>query len=223
MARSYDRWAIPQKEAVEELIQSCWGMGLPVGRILDAGCGTGLLSRYLMDLDCEGEIYGLDFSSEILECYKVMNPRWIEGNLEGTSLEAKSFEHSFSSFALHWTDLGRSIGELVRLSEKSITMGLPVDGSEVLGGMGIGGGFNFPRVGELMGLLEGMGVRIEKRIEKRLEIPYRGLDLVRYFHYTGTSLLRRRRSLKGKGFLEECEDRYQGDNYYRMIYMKCRV
>lgn len=69
-AREYDRgwgggWLEDEVEraAFEEETEALGGelSSLPAGRVLDAACGTGVLTRFL-----QGEVVGLDGSEEML-------------------------------------------------------------------------------------------------------------------------------------------------------------
>ena len=71
----------------------------PGERILDLGCGTGILTKELADAGCE--IVGLDSSPEMVEAAKQLG---IDARLiEGVEFESrKKFEAVISNAALHW-------------------------------------------------------------------------------------------------------------------------
>lgn len=68
-------------------------------RILDLGCGTGILARELMDKGCE--VVGLDSSAEMVEAAKSIG---VDARLiEGVEFESqRKFEAVISNAAIHW-------------------------------------------------------------------------------------------------------------------------
>ena len=68
-------------------------------RVLDLGCGTGILAREHMDMGCE--VVGLDSSAEMVEAAKALG---VDARLiEGVEFESqRKFEAVISNAAIHW-------------------------------------------------------------------------------------------------------------------------
>ncbi|MEJ7553781.1 MAG: methyltransferase domain-containing protein [Aquificaceae bacterium] len=168
--RSYEEWAIPQRYCAERLK----ALEKIDGSLLDLGCGTGLLSEGL-----EG-VVGVDIAMGMARVYRERFQRAVLGDAHDLPFKDKSFDFVISNFALHWTDLSRSIPEALRVCRRLFLCAMPVKGSlpEL--------GFPFPEVEKVLGLLEGKTVMRNFFIE-HVSIPFGGWDLVRFFHYTGSS------------------------------------
>ncbi|MEK7528844.1 MAG: class I SAM-dependent methyltransferase [Patescibacteria group bacterium] len=101
-------------------------------KILDAGCGTGLVSFALAEKYSNIEIIGFDYSQKMIEAaekinkkHKFKNIKFYIGNLENINrlhdlknkkkiLAANSFDLIFVAGALEYTDLSKGIGELTK-------------------------------------------------------------------------------------------------------------
>ena len=209
----YDTWAQPQNEVASLLASSCESDSLK-GRVLDAGCGTGLLTRHLLHRSVGLDICGLDLSNEALKAYGRINQSIMAGNLEQIPFEDDSFYYSLSSFALHWTQLSKSLPELIRVTKAYLSIALPVYG-------GLKGfDFPFPEEKEVLSILESAGLRVIRAEIKKHVIPFQGPDFVRYFHYTGTDYHRgNEKGLRGKTAFETWEKLYRGGEFFRILYV----
>ncbi len=176
-AETYERWAIPQRESAKILLSFV----SPSGSVLDLGCGTGFVSE-LLPFGCEP--VGLDISEGMATLYAAKFTQVIVGDAERLPFKDRSFDYVLSNFSLHWTDIGRSIKEAVRVSRVGVGISVPVKGSlkEL--------SFPFPEEEMILHLLK--GYRTDYFLEE-IPIPFRGWDLVKFFHYTGSSLNPKRR------------------------------
>lgn len=167
---SYEEWAIPQRYSAQRLR----GIEKIKGSVLDLGCGTGLLSEGLED------VVGIDIAIGMAKIYRERFGRVVLGDAHSLPFKDKSFDCVISNFALHWTDLKKSMAEAMRVSRRLFLCALPVEGSlpELL--------FPFPEVKEILGMLEGRA-NIRSFFLEEVIIPFIGWDLVRFFHYTGSS------------------------------------
>ncbi|WP_457601022.1 class I SAM-dependent methyltransferase [Hydrogenivirga sp.] len=175
---TYERWAIPQRATAQRLVEFV----KPSGSVLDLGCGTGFVSELLP----EGCLpVGLDLSERMALVYRGRFGRAVVGDAEYLPFKDGSFDFVVSNFSLHWTDIGRSLPETLRVARVGIGLAMPVEGS--LEGID----FPFPKAEDVLELLH--GCEVEHRVET-INIPFSGWDLVRFFHHTGSSLnpLRRR-------------------------------
>ncbi len=170
-AKTYEKWAVPQKKTARILVETV----SPEGLVLDLGCGTGFVSSFLRE-GCTP--VGLDISPHMVEAYKRRFPLGIIGDAESLPFKDKSFDYVLSNFSLHWTALEKSFEEALRVARKGVGISLPVEGS--LQGLD----FPFPSEDEIFPLVEGLSV---KSFSLTVEIPFKGWDLLRFFHYTGTS------------------------------------
>lgn len=142
--------------------------------ILDLGCGTGTLK------DLSKDVVGLDIAVGMLKVYKQKGGIAVLGKGEELPFRDKSFGTVISNFSLHWMDLDRVIPEIKRVVRRRFLASIPVKGSLPQFG------FPFPETEHLLKLLE-LHFRIRTKMVMEVPIPFRGWDLLKFFHYTGTS------------------------------------
>lgn len=205
-AKTYDRWAVPQRISAHKLVK----MVSPRGRILDVGCGTGFVSR---SLEGDVDIVGIDISPEMVREYVKEVPSGMVGDVEELPFKDRSFDWVLSNFTLHWTNVKKSLPEMVRVSRKGIGISLPVEGS--LEGLG----FPFPKVIDILRLLRGRRVMF---YTENVEIPFKGMDLVYFFHYTGSSLNPKRRKTLTRKEIEDLVNSIDRA-FFRMLFLYARV
>lgn len=167
---SYEEWALPQRYSAERLKK----IEEIKGSVLDLGCGTGFVSQGLQ------EVVGIDIAVGMAKVYKEKFGNVVVGDAHALPFKDKSFDFVVSNFALHWTDINKSLQEALRVCKRLFLCALPVDGSLPQTG------FPFPRAEEIRLILE-KGARVRKFFVEDVLIPFRGWDLVRFFHYTGSS------------------------------------
>ncbi|MCS7170849.1 MAG: methyltransferase domain-containing protein [Aquificaceae bacterium] len=168
--RSYEEWAIPQRYTAEKLRSLEKVQGL----VLDLGCGTGFLSHGLE------KVVGLDIAIGMAKYYKKKFGRVVLGDAHSIPFKDKSFDFVLSSFALHWTDIEVSIPEAIRVCRGKFLCAMPVEGSLFQLG------FPFPKVEQIRSILQRMAY-VRKFFLEDVPIPFLGWDLLRFFHYTGSS------------------------------------
>ena len=166
--KTYEKWAIPQRESAKILVD----LIKPFGRVLDLGCGTGFVSELLKECD----LVGLDISEEMLRTYTKRFKKGVVGNAEVLPFKDESFDFTLSNFSLHWTDWKRSIREALRVSKVGVGIAIPVEGSVSFSE------FPFPKVEDIL-----KNFNPEFYELRELEIPFTGLELIKFFHYTGTA------------------------------------
>jgi ubiquinone/menaquinone biosynthesis C-methylase UbiE len=119
--RGYERWAATYDRAGNPLISveqpAVWALlhALPVGRALDAACGTGRHSRHLADRG--HDVTGVDASPEMLEVARdrVPNARFLEGDLHALPIDDGEFDVVVCALALgHIELLTPPVAELAR-------------------------------------------------------------------------------------------------------------
>ena len=118
-AEDYDFWARTTRDRhhYEE-----WKQFLPSHgrRILDAGCGSGLLALFLADhVDC---VVGIDISAEMIALAKKRqveqrkdNVHFLTGDLENVSLQEETFDLVLSDTTLRHTQLDAVLPRLRRI------------------------------------------------------------------------------------------------------------
>ncbi len=202
--KTYDRWAVPQRESAKRLVEFV----NPEGSVLDVGCGTGFVSR---NLSCG--VVGVDISENMIKSYVGKSRMGVVGDAESLPFKDAAFDFALSSFALHWTYLPKSVAEMVRVSSKGVGIALPVEGSlrEL--------GFPFPSREEVISLFSGLELSF---FEKDVDIPYRGWDLLRFLHYTGTMLNPRRKPLHSRKELEDLVNSIKRP-LFRVIFLYARL
>ncbi len=167
---SYEEWAIPQRYSAQRLK----ALEKIEGSALDIGCGTGILSEGL------DNVVGIDIAFGMAKTYKEKFGNVVLGDAHYLPFKDRSFDYVISNFALHWTDLKRTIPEALRVCRRFFLCAMPVDGSLPQFG------FPFPKVEEVLNLLEGK-VKLRHLFLEDVPIPFRGWDLIKFFHYTGSS------------------------------------
>lgn len=167
---SYEKWALPQRYTARRLKSLCEIKGL----VLDIGCGTGIMSEGLE------RVVGIDIAMGMLEIYKERFGKVVLGDAQALPFRDKSFDYVVSNFALHWTDIEKSIPEALRVCKGGFLCAVPVVGS--LPQMG----FPFPRVEEIEEVLNRHS-KIKIFFVEEVPIPFKGWDLIKFFHYTGSS------------------------------------
>ena len=170
-SNTYEDWAIPQRLSAEILKQ----LDTIEGSVLDVGCGTGFSSVGLKN------VVGIDLSLNMLKVYKSKGFVGICADANFIPFKYKSFDSVISNFAIHWTDINVVFKEIFRVCRKRFLCAMPVKGSlkEL--------NFPFYSAEEVLETIQRLGGKL-RRVERRnIEIPFEGWDLVRFFHYTGTS------------------------------------
>lgn len=167
---TYEDWAIPQRESAE-ILRSLKKLE---GSVLDIGCGTGFVSQGLE------KVVGIDIALGMAKLYKERFGSAVVADAHNLPFVDKSFDYVVSNFSLHWTDVEKSLGEAIRVCRKGLLCALPVKGSlpEF--------GFPFPEADLILKTLE-RKTYIREFFLRDVAVPFRGFELLRFFHYTGSS------------------------------------
>jgi ubiquinone/menaquinone biosynthesis C-methylase UbiE len=102
----------------------------PNMKVLDAGCGTGAITRKIAQIISPGEAYGLDIdpffienAKKIAELANVKNIRFDTGNIDDLSFEDGLFDKTYCRFVLmHVNDPAHTVKELSRVTKKAGTV-----------------------------------------------------------------------------------------------------
>jgi SAM-dependent methyltransferase len=139
----YARWAATYDRPGNPLVSveqpAVWALldDLPVGRALDAACGTGRHSARLAELG--HEVTGVDGSPEMLGIARdrVPNARFLEGDLHALPVDDGEFDLAVCALALgHCDDVRPPIAELAR----TVRIGGQLVLSDLHPGMSVAGG-----------------------------------------------------------------------------------
>ena len=84
-------------EEAEEILR--WLDARPGERILDLGCGTGVIAEHLMQQGCR--VVGLDLDADMLRAARARGVPVVQGSGERLAFE-REFDAVFSNAALHW-------------------------------------------------------------------------------------------------------------------------
>ncbi len=167
---TYEAWALPQRYTAERLKE----LENIEGWVLDLGCGTGFASSGI------DKVIGVDIALGMARVYKERFDRVVLGDVQALPFKDKSFDFVISNFALHWTDLNKSLHEALRVCRKIFLCAMPVEGS--LPQMG----FPFPKIESVKSFIESRSI-VRHFFVEEVPIPFQGWDLIRFFHYTGSS------------------------------------
>ncbi|MBN1257423.1 MAG: methyltransferase domain-containing protein, partial [Planctomycetes bacterium] len=132
---SYGEWSQPQERIAERLMQLLPGE-IPPQRILDIGCGTGLLTGKLQEAYPKAALHGIDLAQGMVAACK---EKWVDStNLSFTVADAESdpigdnYNLIASTCAFQWLIEPRAtIKHLYDLlaSDGWLVVGVPVQGS----------------------------------------------------------------------------------------------
>ena len=125
-ASTYDSAADIQRRICGQLLQGLPG-DAPVGRLLDAGCGTGYAQALLQARFPTAQALALDLSAGMLQQITAPCAR-MAGDLEHLPLAAASLDLYWSSLAVQWCELPKVLQEARRV--------LRVDGRLALASLG---------------------------------------------------------------------------------------
>lgn len=121
-AESYDSAAAVQREICHRLtaLASAQRPAAPVGRVLDAGCGTGYGLRLLAGEYPDAELIALDFAPAMLARVKSAADGHHEvvplcADLEALPLASGTIDAVWSSLALQWCEPSLTLAELARV------------------------------------------------------------------------------------------------------------
>jgi SAM-dependent methyltransferase len=113
LADNYERYRIGYADEIYELLAE-HGIG-PGARVLDLGCGTGIVTRRLIDAGCR--VTGVDVSAPMLAHARARVPEaeFVEAAAEHLPFADASFDAVTSAQAFHWFDQARVLAELTRV------------------------------------------------------------------------------------------------------------
>ncbi len=104
-AATYDNYAAVQEAVAEQLMQFAEKVPAPAG-ILEIGCGTGILTKWICDHFPDADLYAVDISSEMIARAKKKLSRkraikWLVADVRDVTCHS-FFDLLFSSSSLHW-------------------------------------------------------------------------------------------------------------------------
>jgi len=112
-APTYDSAATVQRQVCNRLAERLPAMP-PVARLLDAGCGTGYAQALLQKRFPGAHAVALDLSAGMLE--RIATPCCrLAGDLEHLPLANDSVDLYWSSLAVQWCDLAKTLAEACRV------------------------------------------------------------------------------------------------------------
>lgn len=113
LAEAYDRYRFGYADDVYDALFS-YGL-VPGGRVLDVGCGTGLVAAALAARGCP--VVGVDVSEAMLERARrrASSSTFEIGHAESLRFADSSFDGAVSAQAFHWFDRTRALTELERV------------------------------------------------------------------------------------------------------------
>lgn len=159
-------------------------MGLgPDMKVLDAGCGTGAVTRKIAQLVTSGEAVGIDMDAlfietaeKLAESGSIKNIRFELGNIDNMSYEDGYFDRVYCRLVLmHVNDPVRTVRELARVTRKGGLIAVSDNDDGVM--------ISYPHVPKFQELWSKFGQRSRERGENR----YIGRELFSIFSQAGLS------------------------------------
>ncbi|AAC07859.1 methyltransferase domain-containing protein [Aquifex aeolicus] len=199
---TYEKWAVPQRKSAKILVEFV----KPSGLVLDLGCGTGFVSEFVNDC----EVVGLDISEGMAKAYREKFRKVVIGNAENLPFKDRSFDFVLSNFSLHWSDWRKSIREALRVCKNFVGVAIPVYGSVSFSE------FPFPKAEEILEEFKPQEFKIIN-----LEIPFRGMELIKFFHYTGTANFTGKKNFKTKRELIKLSKDLEKE-YFKVLFLKLK-
>ena len=100
--QTYDQQASLQREVADSLIQQVL-QNITSGKILDAGCGTGYVSKRLQQ-NSQYHLTALDLSENMLSQAKINQSAhdYVQGDIEALPFSDESFDCVVSNLAMQW-------------------------------------------------------------------------------------------------------------------------
>ena len=101
IAKQYDEWSRPSSELSNEAeFDEFMSQIEPSSHVLDAGCGSGIVTRYLVDNGYQ--VTGIDISEKMLDIAKNRVPEatFEVGDMSALEFEDGSFDGVVSTFAV---------------------------------------------------------------------------------------------------------------------------
>ena len=118
-ADSYDSYAGLQREVAAEVFLKIRDYINQDDRILDLGCGTGYLAKFInTEIKNPGEITQIDIAPKMVEkAAKVKNTKTIVADMERLPLDYDQYDVVLSSLASQWCDLTKILREIKRVKK----------------------------------------------------------------------------------------------------------
>ncbi len=202
-AKTYDAWAIHQRLAATKLIKLLPDIHV-CEKILDAGCGTGLLTRMAYTRYTNAAFLGMDISQQMISyCQSffghIKNMTFLVHDLEKLNEVnfPSTFDLTLSSFTLQWIEnVDRVIEAFVHSLNPGGYLGIAVPVKDSL--FELHNSFNSAFDTKMHGLnyrnsdyyisaLKQQSVSICTSHVEDICIFLSGMDILRYFKYTGTT------------------------------------
>lgn len=101
IAEQYDEWSRPSSKLENEAEIDEFISHVKLGsHILDAGCGSGIVARYLIDIGYQ--VTGIDISQKMLDLakHRVPEATFVVGDMTALDFEDGSFDGIVSTFAV---------------------------------------------------------------------------------------------------------------------------
>jgi ubiquinone/menaquinone biosynthesis C-methylase UbiE len=153
----------------------------PPRRVLDLGCGTGLLAARLRRSLPNARIVGCDFSTGMLAHARARDGTgdWVRGDAQRLPFRSGAFDAIVSSEAFHWfPDQSAALAECARVLAPEgrllvalvNTLAEPVSAAVHLGSRLLGQPFYWPTRARMRQLVQSAGLRVERQ-ERIARLP----------------------------------------------------
>lgn len=191
-AKSYDAHAIAQQQIADKLTELINNQGInPNGRILEIGCGTGILTRQIASQLEPSELTINDISPDMgAVALKSCCAEFICADAEEHEFKGH-YDLIVSSSTVQWfNNQGRFINKMASILNPNGVLAISTFGPKTLNEVTSlsGKGLNYMSISELKALFEASTLSIETLIEQKITLHFdSAIEVLKHLQSTGVN------------------------------------